>query len=215
MRTILFFIIVLVGYTFAQCPAVQGYCPQERIYQGCHCFHEWNDANRVGNWTFPENWLQLYEPVWVSFVSIAGDNTITVDTERRVNELYVGPNRWDTTRLVIDEDLTIVYDDVPVISNVRGHRLPNGVVRLVIQGKGFGFVSDDITVTAKEHYEIDGDSSEPEEFTYECESVTLTFRDAKIECNIRPTRLMPYNFTVQVNANGQSTDFQFLSKYIE
>merc|ERR1712137_665710 len=112
-------------------------CPQERIYNGCFCFTEWNDDNRVGNWTLKENWLQLFEPSWVSFVSIAGDNTVTVDEERRVNELYVGPNRWDTTRLVIFEDLTIVYDDVPEISRVSAYRLTNGQTRLAIQGKGF------------------------------------------------------------------------------
>ena len=216
-----FFLLALVAIIFGtvecSCPAVEGYCPQEKIYQGCHCFHEWNDANRVGNWTFAENWLQLYEPAWVSFVSIAGDNTVTVDVERRVNELYVGPNRWDTTRLVIDEDLTIVYDDVPAISSVRGYRLPTGVVRLVIQGKGFGFVSDDIQVTVQEYYEIDGDSNieDREEFVYDCEYVTLTYRDAKIECNISPTRPMPYTLTVQVAANGMVTDYHFLGKYIE
>ena len=77
------------------------------IYPGSFAFFEWNDANRVGNWTFEENWLQLEEPAVVGFVSISGDNTITTDKERTVNELVVGPNRWDTTRLVIEEDLTI------------------------------------------------------------------------------------------------------------
>ena len=111
----------------------------------------------------------------------------------------------------------LVYDDVPVISAVRGYRLPNGVVRLVIQGKGFGFVSDDIQVSVHEYYEIDGDSNieDKEEFVYDCQSVTLTYRDAKIECNIAPTRLMPYTVTVQVTANGMTTLHQFLSKYIE
>ena len=84
-------------------------CPVQvdEIYNGCFCFFEWNDANKVGNWTFEENWLQLVEPPWVGFVSVAGDNTVHVEHDRRINELYVGPNRWDTTRLVIDEDLTI------------------------------------------------------------------------------------------------------------
>lgn len=77
------------------------------IYPGCFCFFEWNDANRVGNWSLQENWLQLDEPALVGFVSISGDNTITTDQTRIINELVVGPNRWDTTRLVIDEDLTI------------------------------------------------------------------------------------------------------------
>ena len=82
-------------------------CQADEIYQGCFCFYEWNDANRVGNWTFEENWLQLEEPPLVAFVSISGDNTITTDKRRIINELVVGPNRWDTTRLVIDEDLFV------------------------------------------------------------------------------------------------------------
>ena len=106
MLLVFVFVLALLGMCFGQCPA-QGTCHQEKIYNGCFCFNEWNDANSVGNWTHKENWLQLTEPTWSHFVSISGDNTITVDQERRINELYVGPNRWDTTRLVIDEDLTI------------------------------------------------------------------------------------------------------------
>ena len=97
----------MIGVCAAQCPANKAPCHQEQIYNGCFCFTEWNDANNVGNWTVKENWLQLTEPSWSHFVSISGDNTVTVDQERRINELYVGSNRWDTTRLVIDEDLTI------------------------------------------------------------------------------------------------------------
>jgi hypothetical protein len=77
------------------------------IYPGCFCFYEWNDANRVGDWIFEENWLQLEEPDAVAFVRISGDNTITLTKARQVNQLTVGENRWDTTRLVLEEDLTI------------------------------------------------------------------------------------------------------------
>ena len=104
---VVFLLAALSGLALAQCPLAQNTCYEEEIYNGCFCFAEWNDANDVGNWTVNENWLQLQEPSWVHFVSLSGDNTITVDEERRINELYVGPNRWDTTRLVIDEDLTI------------------------------------------------------------------------------------------------------------
>ena len=78
-------------------------------------------------------------------------------------------------------------------------------------------MSDDIQVAVHEEYEIDGDSNieDREEFTYDCQHVTLTYRDAKIECNIAPTRPMPYTLQVQVAANGMVTDYQFLSKYIE
>jgi len=192
-------------------------CPQERIYNGCFCFTEWNDDNRVGNWTLKENWLQLFEPSWVSFVSIAGDNTVTVDEERRVNELYVGPNRWDTTRLVIFEDLTIVYDDVPEISRVSAYRLTNGQTRLAIQGKGFGFVSEDIVVTAREFWENDDDANveDMDPIVYDCEHVTLGYRDAKIECNIPAINLMPFSFEVSVQANGFTSSYTLLSKYIK
>ena len=101
------FILSVLSLCSANHCAAKAPCHQEMIYNGCHCFVEWNDANSVGNWTVKENWLQLAEPAWPSFVSISGDNTITVDEERRINELYVGSNRWDTTRVVIDEDLTI------------------------------------------------------------------------------------------------------------
>lgn len=83
--------------------------PQD-IYPGCFCFYEWNDANRVGNWIFEENWLQLEEPDAVGFVRISGDNTITLTQTRQVNQLTLGENRWDTTRLVLQEDLIIGMD---------------------------------------------------------------------------------------------------------
>merc|ERR1719282_116707 len=214
---LLCFVVAFTGLCVAQCPSARNTCYEEEIYNGCFCFVEWNDANSVGNWTVKENWLQLAEPAWPSFVSISGDNTITVDEERRINELYVGPNRWDTTRLVIDEDLTIVYDDVPVISRVQGYRLATGEVRLVIQGKGFGFVSEDIVVVAQEFWENDDDAdiADQDPFVYECEKVTLTYRDAKIECNIPAANLMPYTLQVQVSANGYTTDFVQLSEHIK
>jgi len=213
--------VFVVAFLFSFCSAnhlcpVTTTCHQEQIYNGCHCFHEWNDANNVGNWTVKENWLQLSEPAWPSFVSISGDNTITVDQERRVNELYVGPNRWDTTRLVIDEDLTIVYDDFPVISRSQGYRLPTGQVRLVIQGKGFGFVSEDLHVVARDFWENDDDSNieDMDPFVYDCEMATLTYRDAKIECNIAAANMMPYTLEVQVSANGFTTPWVQLSEHI-
>eukprot|EP00012_Vannella_robusta_P003689 CAMPEP_0206185708 /NCGR_PEP_ID=MMETSP0166-20121206/1966_1 /ASSEMBLY_ACC=CAM_ASM_000260 /TAXON_ID=95228 /ORGANISM="Vannella robusta, Strain DIVA3 518/3/11/1/6" /LENGTH=219 /DNA_ID=CAMNT_0053600949 /DNA_START=38 /DNA_END=697 /DNA_ORIENTATION=- len=216
-KLVFLFVLAVLSVSSANHCSARAPCHQERIYNGCHCFVEWNDANSVGNWTVKENWLQLAEPAWPSFVSISGDNTITVDEERRINELYVGPNRWDTTRLVIDEDLTIVYDDVPVISRVQGFRLATGEVRLVIQGKGFGFVSEDVSVVATEFYENDDDANieDHELFEYQCEHVTLTYRDAKIECNIPAANLMPYTLQVQVSANGFTTDFVQLSEHIK
>jgi len=179
------YLVIILSVFFS--PAVLE-CPVQvdEIYNGCFCFFEWNDANKVGNWTFEENWLQLIEPPWVGFVSVAGDNTVHVENSRRINELYVGPNRWDTTKLVIDEDLTIVYDDVPVISSVRGYRLTNGQIRLTIQGKGFGFVSSEIVVTAFEVVDIADHSGDHITNVYNCEHVTLGYRDALIQCNLAP-----------------------------
>ena len=214
---VVFLLAALSSLALAQCPLERNTCYEEEIYNGCFCFAEWNDANDVGNWTVNENWLQLMEPSWVHFVSISGDNTVTVDEERRINELYVGPNRWDTTRLVIDEDLTIVYDDVPVISRIQAYRLPTGQVRLIIQGKGFGFVSEDIAVVAEDFYEVDNDSNidDMEPFTYVCNNPTLTYRDAKIECNLTAANIMPSALKVQVRANGYTTDFVLLSEYVQ
>ena len=80
--------------------------PQD-IYPGCHCVYEWNDDNRVGDWATPDQWLQLEEPPAVAFVNISGDNTITLRHDRQINHLLLGENRWDTTRLVLQEDLII------------------------------------------------------------------------------------------------------------
>mmetsp|Transcript_9959 Transcript_9959/g.11304 ORF Transcript_9959/g.11304 Transcript_9959/m.11304 type:complete len:221 (-) Transcript_9959:43-705(-) len=210
---------LLVVAVSAQCSGetANAVCTQDRIYNGCFCFWEWNDANRVGNWTTWDAWLQLTEPAVVGFVSVAGDNTITVDEERTINELYVGPNRWDTTRIVVAEDLTITYDDVPAISAVNARRLVTGETRLVIQGKGFGFESDSITVTATEVWDTDGEINIDDvvPITYDCEQVKLGYRDAKIECNIAPIHLMPSTLMVSVFANGQSTDFVLISDYIQ
>ena len=96
---------LLVSASFAQLAYYQA-TPQD-IYPGCFCFYEWNDANRVGNWTFEENWLQLQEPDAVAFTRISGDNTITLTSTRQVNQLTLGQNRWDTTRLVLQQDLII------------------------------------------------------------------------------------------------------------
>ena len=59
------------------------------------------------NRTFEENWLQLEEPPEVAFVSISGDVTVRVDEKRTINQLTLGANRWDTTRLVLDQNLKI------------------------------------------------------------------------------------------------------------
>ena len=103
--------ICMISFFLIQESSQQVQCPkdnsQDRIYPGCNCFFEWNDANRVGNWTFEENWMQLNVPSYVGFISIAGDNTIHLDKEELVNEIYIGPNRWDTTRVILDQDLTV------------------------------------------------------------------------------------------------------------
>ena len=106
---------------------------------------------------------------------------------------------------------------MPVISRVQGYRLANGWTRLVIQGKGFGFVSEDVEVNAWETYENDDDSNieDVEGIHYLCEETTLTYRDAKIECNIPAGNLMPYTLKIQVSANGYVTDYALLSEYIK
>ena len=88
---------------------------------------------------------------------------------------------------------------------------------MVIQGKGFGFVSEDIVVVAQEFWENDDDAdiADQDPFVYNCEKVTLTYRDAKIECNIPAANLMPYTLQVQVSANGYTTDFVQLSEHIK
>lgn len=95
--------------------------------------------------------------------------------------------------------------------------MATGEVRLVIQGKGFGFVSDAIDVVATEFWENDDDADIEDQapWVYECEKVTLTYRDAKIECNIPAANMMPYTLQVQVSANGYTTDFVQLSEHIK
>ena len=199
--------------------SVMNQCTQvDHIYNGCFCFFEWNDANKVGNWSFEENWLQLVEPAIVGFVSVAGDNTVTVNEERRINELYVGPNRWDTTRLVIDEDLTVVYDDYPVIFSVRTQRLVSGQVRFVIRGKGFGFVSEDIQVSIfqEHHSATDYNVDNYMISSFDCEDVTLAYRDAVIQCNLIPgTQFYPGDYAVVVHANGYISEPAEVSVYLQ
>eukprot|EP01095_Lingulamoeba_sp_RSL-Kostka_P005800 TRINITY_DN1760_c0_g1_i1.p1 TRINITY_DN1760_c0_g1~~TRINITY_DN1760_c0_g1_i1.p1 ORF type:complete len:217 (-),score=78.72 TRINITY_DN1760_c0_g1_i1:160-810(-) len=195
------------------------------IYPGSFSFVEWNDANRVGDWEFEENWLQLEEPCLVCFVSVAGDNTITLNEDRTINEIVVGPNRWDTTRLVLKGDLTISYDDVPQISTVRGFMLPNGQIRLILQGKGFGFDDSMIDVTAKEvwlsDYEgtklVDPDLENVVSKTYDCVNEKLSYRDAKVECTISPVDLKPDAFSIQltVNTNGLTAEYTMLHHLIQ
>ena len=106
---------------------------------------------------------------------------------------------------------------MPVISRVQGFRLATGEVRLVIQGKGFGFVSEDIGVVAREFWENDDDANieDMDPFVYQCERVTLTYRDAKIECNIPAANMIPYTLEVQVAANGFTTEWVQLSEHIK
>ena len=98
--------IICSYYSSVNCGQCSVENPLEQ-YPGCFCFWEWNDANHVGNWTYPDYWMQLEDPAIIGFVSISGDNTIHVENDSQINEVYVGPNRWDTTRLVVDPDVTL------------------------------------------------------------------------------------------------------------
>ena len=112
-----------------------------------------------------------------------------------------------------------VYDDVPVISSVRGNRLPNGQIRLDIQGKGFGFTSSEIVVTATEVIDSFPYNYLGSEIVnnYNCEYVTLSYRDAKIQCNIIPLDNYIYakTFFVTVAANGYVSEPTLLELNLE
>jgi len=217
-------VFVLIALIFGCYSTVRGdYCtldnPLEQ-YPGCFCFYEWNDANHVGNWSsgYPDYWLQLDEPALVSFVSIAGDNTIHVLENVQVNEVYVGPNRWDTTRLVIDEgySLTILYDDYPVIFAVEAERLVTGATFISITGKGFGFNSEAIAVTVFDSFDVlEGVEYIGSDFayTYSCQNVQLKYRDARIECYISAYNILPSTFSVTVSANGYVSEPAYLDYY--
>lgn len=211
-------VLLLVSGSFQK--VSYGLDTPQAIYPGCFCFYEWNDANRVGNWLFEENWLQLEEPDAVAFVRISGDNTITLTKERQVNQLTLGENRWDTTRLVLEEDLIIVYDDQPEIKHAAAERLATGEVVLTLQGKGFGFDSSSISITVTEHAEQNLNQVrtalvESAVNTYTCTDVTLQFRDAKVVCKFSPYRLLPHELSIALTANGKSAQKILLLDYIQ
>lgn len=206
----------------------------DQLYSGCHCITEWNDANRVGNWTVPENWLQLQEPSQVSFVNISGSNTIHVNEDRVINNLLLGENRWDETRLVIDETLTITYDASPVITSVRGYRQTNGQIRLVLEGKGFGFESSEISVmvfskTINSIAEVDdddverfkaGETVEDAAALHSCEDPTLEFRDNKVSCYVTDLpdpdlHAFYVRLSVEFPFGTRNAQYAILSKYIQ
>ena len=64
---------------------------------------------------------------------------------------------------------------------------------------------------------MDDDSNieDMEPFMYTCQNPTLTYRDAKIECNLLAPNIMPSSLKVQVLANGYTTDFVLLSEYVQ
>jgi len=198
---------------------------QDSIYNGCFCEFEWNDAVRVGNLTVPENWLQREAPVQVAFVNISGDNIIHVDQPRTINSLLVGENRWDNTKLVLDYDLTVYYDDHPVITAVRGVRLVTGQIELTVEGYGFGFESSGIVVTAYDYFVPDGvlevggffnsPNPSPDWTAYDCVGPSLQYRDEKVVCTISAVDVLPYTFFVVLQANGFTAQAALLSKFIK
>ena len=104
-----------------------------------------------------------------------------------------------------------------MISTLRGYRQPTGQIRLVIQGKGFGFVSEDIVVTATQVVDNFPDNNVDNQITqvFNCEYATLVYRDAQIECNIFTASLYPFALNVTVAANGYVSDPAYLATYLQ
>ena len=106
-----------------------------------------------------------------------------------------------------------------MISAVRGYRLTNGQIRLTVQGKGFGFVSSEIVVTATEVVDNYDDNSYGNRIAnvYNCEYVTLGYRDALIQCNIAPidNEILANDFSVTVAANGYVSDPALIELYLQ
>ena len=49
----------------------------------------------------------------------------------------------------------IVYNDQPTITAVWGRRLVTGVIELTVEGRGFGFEKDKVSVTAYNYFDDD------------------------------------------------------------
>jgi len=182
---------------------------------------DWNDANRVGDWTFEQNWLQLEDPPVIAFVNITGDNTITLTEDRTINELRIGSHRWDTTRVVLQADLTIYYNDNPLITRVNAERLGNGQTLITVQGTGFGFDSTQISITATEYQsEEDWDHDSIayqylQPVVYTCQNVQLLYRDERIQCTIDAPRLAPATMLVTLTSNGNQAVGTLLNSYTQ